>query len=181
MIGLGLARHVVRGHGADAAGRVVLCRQLWRAQVVEFFGRRPRCVVAMEACSGARFRGRELARLGHKAWLIPPAYVRPFVRRQKSDMGGAEAMAEAAQRLTRRFVAMRSENSQAAAVVFRGRDLLVRQRTQLIKALCGPMTELGRGVAQGAARVKELVALVSDADTLVPATARPALQPGVCP
>ncbi len=104
-------------------------KQLRRGQVLEFFGRQPRCVVAMEACSTAHFWGREIERLGHEVRLIPPAYVKPFAKRQKSDMADAEAIAEAAQRPTMRFVAVKSEESQTAAVIFRARDLLVRQRT----------------------------------------------------
>ena len=91
VIGLDLAKSVFQVHGADASGRVVLRKQLRRAQVLEFFGRQPRCIVAMEACASAHFWGRELARLGHEVRLIPPAYVRPFVKRQKSDAADAEA------------------------------------------------------------------------------------------
>jgi transposase len=176
VIGLDLAKHVFQVHGADALGRAVLRKQLRRAQVLEFFGRQPRCVVAMEACGGAHFWGREIGRLGHEVRLIPPAYVKPFVKRQKSDAADAEAICEAAQRPTMRFVAVKSEDDQATAVIFRTRDLLVRQRTQLINALRGHMGEFGLVVPQGAARAKELVALVADPDTLVPERARPALQ-----
>ena len=102
--------------------------------------------------------------------------MRPFVKRQKSDAADAEAICEAAQRPTMRFVAVKSEESQAATMIFRTRDLLVRQRTQLINALRGHMGEFGVVVPQGAARMKELVALVTDPDTLVPVAARPALQ-----
>ncbi len=176
VIGLDLAKHVFQVHGADALGQVVIRKQLRRAQVLEFFGRQPRCMVAMEACSSAHFWGRELARLGHEVRLIPPAYVKPFVKRQKSDATDAEAICEAAQRPTMRFVAVKSGESQAAAMIFRSRDLLVRQRTQLINALRGHMGEFGLVVPQGAARVKELVALVADPDTEVPTAARSALQ-----
>ncbi len=117
VIGLDLAKHVFQAHGADASGRVVLRKKLRRAQVLEFFGRQPRCVVAMEACGGAHFWGREIGRLGHEVRLIPPAYVKPFVKRQKSDAADAEAICEAAQRPTMRFVAVKSEDSQAAAVL----------------------------------------------------------------
>ncbi len=102
--------------------------------------------------------------------------MKPFVKRQKSDAADAEAIAEAAQRPTMRFVAVKSEDSQAAAVIFRTRDLLVRQRTQLINALCGPMGEFGLVVPQGAARAKELIAMVADPDTRLPGAARPALE-----
>ncbi len=113
-IGLDLAKQVFQVHGADASGRVVIRKQLRRAQVLEFFGRQPRCVVAMEACSTAHFWGREIERLGHEVRLIPPAYVKPFVKRQKSDMADAEAICEPAQRPTMRFVAVKSGASIAA-------------------------------------------------------------------
>ncbi|TNC52299.1 IS110 family transposase [Rubellimicrobium rubrum] len=176
VIGLDLAKPVFQVHGADAAGRVVLRRKLRRAPVLEFIGHQPRCVVAMEACGGAHVWGREIGRLGHEVRLIPPTYVKPFVKRQKSDMADAETIAEAAQRPTMRFVTVKSEENQAAAVIFRTRDLLVRQRTQLINALRGHMGEFGLIVPQGAARVKELIAAATDPDTLVPGAARPALQ-----
>jgi transposase len=176
VIGLDLAKHVFQVHGADVSGRAVLRKQLRRAQVLEFFGRQPGCMVAMEACASAHFWGREIGRLGHEVRLIPPAYVRPFVKRQKNDMADAEAICEAATRPTMRFVAVKSEDSQAATVIFRSRDLLVRQRTQLINALRGHMGEFGLVVPQGAARAKELVAMVSDPDSLLPDAARPALQ-----
>jgi transposase len=175
-VGLDLAKNVFQAHGADASGRAVLRKKLRRDQVLAFFAHLPACVVAMEACGGAHFWGREIGKLGHEVRLIPPAYVRPFVKRQKSDAADAEAICEAAQRPTMCFVAVKSEDSQAAAVIFRSRDLLVRQRTQLINALRGHLGEFGLVVPQGAARVKELAALVSDPDTLVPVTARPALQ-----
>ena len=176
VIGVDLAKHVFQVHGADASGRVVIRKQLRRGQVLEFFGRQPACVVAMEACSSAHFWGREIGRLGHEVRLIPPAYVKPFVKRQKSDAADAEAICEAAQRPTMRFVAIKSEESQAAAVIFRTRDLLVRQRTQLINALRGHMAEFGLVVPQGAARAKELIAMVADPDTSLPGAARPALE-----
>ncbi len=90
-VGLDLAKNVFQAHGADASGRVALRKKLRRDQVLAFFSQLPRCLVAMEACGGAHFWARELARLGHEVRLIPPAYVRPFVKRQKSDMADAEA------------------------------------------------------------------------------------------
>lgn len=176
VIGRDLAKHVFQEHGADASGRVVIRKQVRRPQVLEFYGRQPRCVVAMEAYGGAHFWGRELAKLGHEVRLIPPAHVKLFVKRQKSDVADVEAICEAAQRPTMRFVAVKSEDSQAAAVIFRSRELLVRQRTQLINALRGQMGEFGPVVPQGAARAKELVVLLADPDTLVPESVRPALQ-----
>ena len=95
-VGLDLAKNVFQAHGADASGRAVLRKKLRRDQVLAFFSQLPRCLVAMEACGGAHFWGRELARLGHDVRLIPPAYVRPFVKRQKNDAADAEAICEAA-------------------------------------------------------------------------------------
>ncbi len=111
-IGLDLAKNVFQVHGADTSGRVVIRKQLRRNQVLGFFSTQPHCVVAMEACSGAHYWARETGRLGHEARLIPPAYVKPFVKRQKNNMADAEAICEAAQRPTMRFVAGKSEQDQ---------------------------------------------------------------------
>jgi transposase len=148
-IGLDIAKSVFQAHGADAAGSVVFRKRLSRGRLLAFFAAQPRCVVAMEACAGAHHWGRELIRLGHTVRLIPPAYVKPFVKRQKNDMADAEAICEAAQRPTMRFVTPKSAEAQGAAVVFRTRDLLVRQRTQLINALRGHLMEFGFIVRQG--------------------------------
>lgn len=137
-VGIDLAKSVFQVHGADRSGAVVIRKKLRRDQVLSFFSTLPRCVVAMEACASAHYWGREIAALGHETRFIPPAYVKPFVKRQKNDMADAEAICEAAQRPTMRFVQGKSAEAQAAAVVFRTRDLLVRQRTQLINALRTP-------------------------------------------
>src|ERR687886_419223 len=136
-VGLDLAKHIFQLHGADSAGAVVFRKKLRRGQLLAFLATLPPCTVAMEACASAHYWGREIAKLGHTVRLISPAYVKPFVKRQKNDMADAEAICEAAQRPTMRFVALKSANQQAAAVVFRTRDLLVRQRTQAINALRG--------------------------------------------
>jgi transposase len=175
-IGLDLAKHVFQAHGADASGRVVFRKRLRREQVLEFFAGKPACVVAMEACGSAHHWGRALGELGHVVRLIPPAYVRPFVKRQKNDAADAEAICEAAQRPTMRFVAVKGEAAQADAVVFRARDLLVRQRTQAINALRGHLGEYGLVAAKGPGHVTKLVAHVEDADSGVPEAARPVLR-----
>jgi transposase len=171
-IGLDLAKQVFQVHGADASGAPVLKRKLRRDAVLRFFSELPPCVVAMEACASAHYWAREIARFGHETKLIAAHYVKPFVKRQKNDAADAEAICEAALRPTMRFVAAKSEAQQASAVVFRARDLLVRQRTQIINALRAHLGEFGCIVAKGPAHVaKLLVALEAEqapADALLP-------------
>ena len=175
-VGLDLAKNVFQLHGADASGRAVLRRKLRRGQVLEVLAGLPRCTVAMEACGGAHYWGREIGKLGHEVRLIPPAYVKPFVRRQKSDAADAEAICEAAQRPNMRFVPVKSEEKQGAAAVFRVRELLIRQRTQTINALRGHLTEFGEVVPQGAASMRRLIALIEEPESDLPETARATLQ-----
>jgi transposase len=175
-IGMDLAKSVFQVHGADASGAVVFRKKLRRGQVLSFFAAQPPCTVAMEACSSSHYWAREIRTLGHAVRLIPPAYVKPFVKRQKNDMADAEAICEAAQRPTMRFVAPKSEQTQAAALVFRARDLLVRQRTQTINALRGHLAEFGMVVAKGPAHVSQLVRAVENPDEPLPEIARPILQ-----
>ena len=122
--GCDIAKQVFHAHGAAASGAAVFSRRITRQKLIQFFASQPRCTVAMEACAGAHHWGRELQRLGHQERLIPPAYVKPFVKRQKNDAADAEAICEAAQRPTMRFVPVKSEEQQASAAVFRARDLL---------------------------------------------------------
>ena len=173
-IGLDLAKQVFQAHGADAAGAGQFSKRLTRAKVLGFFASQPRCLVAMEACGGAHYWGRELERLGHDVRLIPPAYVKPFVKRQKNDARDAEAICEAAQRPGMRFVAVKDEAQQASAAVFRARDLLVRQRTQLINALRGLVGEHGWVAPQGRWRMAQLIADIEGPACALPEAARAA-------
>ena len=124
-IGLDIAKQVFHAHGADATGATVFSRRITRQKLIPFFASQPKCTVAMEACGGAHHWGRELMRLGHEVRLIAPAYVKPFVKRQKNDAADAEAICEAAQRPTMRFVPVKSEQQQASAAVFRAICLCV--------------------------------------------------------
>ena len=175
-VGIDLAKNVFQLHGADASGRAVLRRKLRRAQVLEVLAALPFCTVAMEACGGAHYWGREIGKLGHEVRPIPPAYVKPFVRRQKNDATDAEAICEAAQRPSMRFVRVKTEEKQAAAAVFRVRELLIRQRTQTINALRGHLTEFGEVVPQGAWNARRLVELVDAEDGGLPEAARSTLR-----
>ncbi len=172
-VGLDLAKNVFQVHGADGSGRVVLRKKLRRAQVLEFFGQLPACVVAMETCDSAHFWGREIGKLGHVVRLVPPVYVKPFVKRQKNDAVDAEAICEAVLRPTMRFVPVKSEETQSAEMVFCVREPLIRQRPQVINALRGHLSELGQVVPQGAANASKLIALVEDPERTLPADASP--------
>lgn len=143
IIGLDLAKNVLQAHGAGADGSVVFRRKLSRAQLLKLIAAQPPCVVAMEACASSNHWGQAIDDLGHEMRLIPPAYVKPFVKRQKNDMADAEAIAEAASRPTMRFVTLKSEAQRAAAMAYRTRDLLVRQRNQTINALRAQLAEQG--------------------------------------
>lgn len=171
-IGLDIAKQVFHAHGADASGATVFSRRITRHKLLEFFASQPRCTVAMEACAGAHHWGRELQRMGHQVRLIAPAYVTPFVKRQKNDAADAAAICEAAQRPTMRFVPVKSEAQQASAAVFRARDLLVRQRTQTINALRGLLAEHGWVAPKGLFHVGKLIARIEDPSCDLPVSAR---------
>ena len=175
-IGFDLAKTVFQVHGADGEGRVVLRRKLRRGKVLAFFAGLPSCLVGMEACASAHYWARELQALGHKVRLIPPQYVRPFVKTNKNDAADAEAICEAVTRPTMRFAPAKSAEQQSVLMLHRARELLVRQRTMVINALRGHCAEFGLIVAQGALRVEELVAIIEDpGDERLPPLAREAL------
>ena len=149
IVGIDLAKRSFQLHGAQADGSVAFRRKLSRERLLDFLASQPRCVVAMEACAGAHQWGREIGELGHEVRLLPPIYVKPFVKRHKNDMADAEAICEAAQRSTMRFVAVKTKEQQARGMLFHTRDLLVRQRTQTINALRGHLAEFGFVAPQG--------------------------------
>jgi transposase len=157
MIGLDLAKSVFQVHGVDAAGQVVIRRRLRRGQVLEVFAKLAPCVVGMEACSGAHYWARELRALGHEVRLMPPSYVKPYVKRNKTDGRDAEAICEAMQRPTMRFVAVKSIDQQAEMALHRSRALMVRQRTMAANALRGLFAEFGMVAAQGINGLRSLV------------------------
>jgi len=148
-IGLDLAKNVFQVHGIDAAGEIVVRRALRRGQVLAFFSRLEPCLVGMEACGTSHYWARELGSLGHEVKLMPPAYVKPYVKRGKTDAGDAEAICEAVTRPTMRFVAVKSADQQSVVMLHRTRELLVRQRTQLVNMMRGQVAEFGITLAKG--------------------------------
>jgi len=172
IIGLDLAKRVFQAHGAASDGTVVFRKKLSRSQVLTFLSSQPRCIVAMEACASAHHWGREIGALGHEVRLIAPAYVKPFVKRQKNDMADAEAISEAASRANMRFVPVKSAEKQASAVAFKTRDLLVRQRSQTINALRGHAGEFGFIAPQGIAHAGKLAAWIRNPECDLPDAAR---------
>ena len=173
IIGLDIAKNVFQAHGVDADGYQLFNCRITRGKVLEFFANQPRCLVALEACGSAHHWGRELRKLGHEVRLIPPTYVKPFVKRQKNDAADAEAICEAVQRPNMRFVAIKSEEQQASALVFRTRDLLVRQRTQTINAIRSHLAEHGWVAPRGPSWVLLLGDLIDeDVGSSLPASAK---------
>jgi transposase len=176
-VGVDLAKHFFQVHGVDAAGAVVLRKQLRRGQVLMFFGSLPRCLVGMEACATAHYWARELAALGHEVRLMPAQYVKAYVKRNKNDAADAAAICEAVLRPTMRFVPVKTAEQQGALLLHRGRERLVRQRTALVNALRAHLAEFGVVAPQGLRHVGKLIAIVrDDSDARVPALARAVLQ-----
>jgi transposase len=148
-VGLDLAKHIFQVHAVDAAGHVVTNRALRRKDVLAFFESLPRCLIGLEACGSAHHWARELMKFGHDVRLMPPTYVKAYVRRQKNDAADAAAICEAVTRPSMRFVSVRSVGNQAALMHHKVRELLVGQRTQLLNALRSHLAEIGIIAAQG--------------------------------
>ena len=175
-IGLDLAKQVFQVHGVDASGAVVLRKRLRRSEVVRFFSMLPGCLIGIEACATAHHWARELSAFGHEVRLIPPSYVKAYVKRGKTDAADAEAICEAVSRPSMRFVPMKTAEQQSELMLHRCRDLLVRQRTMLVNAIRGHFAEFGIVAAQGIRRIGELAALLIDEEaTNLPPVAREAL------
>ena len=168
IIVIDLAKNSFQVHGARGDGSVAYRKKLSRGKLLSFLASQPRCVVAMEACAGAHYWAREIMMLGHETRLVPPIYVKPFVKRHKNDAADAEAISEAVQRPTMHFVAVKTEAQQAQGMLFRTRDLLVRQRTQTINALRGHLAEFGVVAPQGTAAVRRLAGVLEDGDSALP-------------
>lgn len=151
-VGLDLAKRVFQVHAVDTSGDVVVRKALRRSQVLPFFAKLPPCLIGIEACGTSHHWARELTKLGHEVRLMPPAYVKPYVKRGKNDAVDAEAICEAVTRPTMRFVAMKSAEQQAALSLHRTRNLLVKQRTQLVNMIRGLLAEFGIDVPEGLLR-----------------------------
>src|ERR1700719_764208 len=175
-IGLDIAKNVFQVHGIDAAEKVVVRKQLRRGQMLAFFTALPRCLVGMEACATSHYWARELAKLGHQVRVMPAKDVKAYVKRNKNDAADAEAICEAVRRPTMRFVQIKSVEQQGQLMLHRTRDLLMRQRTQLINALRAHMAELGIVAAQGTAGLKELLKIIAgERDARLPVDAHASL------
>ena len=174
-IGLDIAKSVFHVHVADGNGRMILSRKLRRSQVEPFFAKLPKCVVGMEACGSAHHWARIIRALGHEVRLIPAAYVKPYVRRNKTDARDAEAICEAVSRPNMRFVQVKTVAQQASRGLERSLDLLTRQRTQLMNSLRSLLAEIGIIARPGERGFAELLAVLNDAAAEIPEVLREAL------
>src|SRR5881392_1962991 len=172
-IGFDIAKSVFQVHGVDAAGRVIVRRQLKRRYVLPFFQKLPPCLIGIEACASSHHWSRELQAVGHTVRLMPPAYVRHYVKRQKNDTTDAEAICEAVTRANMRFVATKTPEQQSCLTIHRTRHLLIRQQTSVINAIRAHLAEFGIVAPVGRNGVDELLGVVADlADKRLPEVAR---------
>lgn len=171
-VGLDLAKNVFQVHGVDEAGEIVVRKTLRRRQMIPFFRKLEPCLIGMEACGTSHHWGRELSGLGHQVKLMPPVYVKAYVKRGKTDAADAEAICEAVTRPTMRFVAIKSPEQQSILALHRTRDLLIRQRTQLVNMIRAQLAEFGIVVAKGIQHAPRLAGqLVEGAAPDIPALA----------
>src|SRR5215472_7418880 len=172
-IGLDIAKSVFQIHGVDAGGAVVIRKRITRAKLSEFFATLPPCLVGIEACPTAHYWSRRLQALGHTVRLLPPSYVKAYLKRSKNDANDAAAICEAVTRPSMRFVATKSEAQQSGLMLHRSRQLLVCQRTMLSNAIRGHMAELGIISAKGRNGTAELLKIIAnEQDDRIPAAAR---------
>jgi transposase len=175
-LGIDLAKSVFQLHGVNAHGAIVLQKKLRRGAILPFLRKLEPCLIGIEACATSHYWAREIAALGHTVRLIPPSYVKPYVKRQKNDAADAEAICEAVTRPNMRFVAVKTEEQQGVLVLHRSRDLLMRQRTMILNAIRAHFAEFGIITAQGPRKVIELVSRLRDDDSLgLPDVVRSAL------
>lgn len=175
-VGLDIAKSVFQVHGVDPVGAVVVRRRLTRARLLPFFAKLRPCLIGIEACATAHHWARELRRLGHEVRLMPPAYVKPYVKRQKNDAADAEAICEAVTRPSMRFVEVKTLEQQSALVLHRTRQVLIRQRTQISNAIRGHMGEFGLAAPIGRNGLQTLIDIIRDeADDRVSLAARSCL------
>lgn len=174
-VGLDIAKNVFQLHGIDGEGRAVLRRKVRRDQLLKLFGGLEPCLVGMEACATAHHWARELGALGHEVRLMPPAYVKAYVKRNKNDAADAEAICEAVTRPTMRFVPIKSTEAQSVLMLHRARHLLVRQRTAQVSAMRGHLAEYGVVAAKGLSRLRDLLPVLDAGAGILPELARQTL------
>jgi transposase len=175
-IGLDIAKSVFQVHGVDAEGNVVIRRQLKRRYVLAFFEKLPPCLVGIEACASSHHWSRELQALGHTVRLMPPVYVKPYVKRQKNDMADAEAICEAVTRANMRFVPTKTPEQQSGLMLHRTRHLFIRHQTSVINAIRAHLAEFGVIAPVGRKGIEELLRVIADpSDRRVPDIVRACL------
>src|SRR5215471_14258209 len=175
-IGFDIAKSVFQVHGVDAAGQVIVRRQLKRRQVIAFFEKLPPCLVGIEACASSHYWSRELHALGHTVRLMPPAYVKPYVKRQKNDAADAEAICEAVTRPNMRFVPTKTVEQQSCLVLHRTHHLFIRHQTAVINSIRAHLAEFGIVAPVGRNGVEALLNIVADpSDNRIPEIARACL------